>query len=177
MSVLSDAEILKRMAWPMAQGGLRISPWVKEQLAPNSYDLLLGPHLLLYRDDMASVHEQVPAEVDLDQAGEFRLRPGDFALCTTVETLHLGNGIAARIAGKSSRAREGLSIEAAGWVDAGWVGQITLEMVAHRPVTLYPGMKIGQAVFLDAYPSTHTYEVKGHYQGQVGATESWEVDR
>lgn len=174
--ILSDSEIKKRMAWPLVDGGLRICPWSEEQVAPNSYDLRLGPVVLLYRDDMASVHNQTPLEVDLTE-DSFELRPGDFALGTTVETVTLGNGITARVAGKSSRAREGLSIEFAGWVDAGFSGEITLEMVANRPVQLSNGMKIGQIVYLDAYHSTHTYERRGHYQGQRGATESWEVAR
>lgn len=172
--VFSDSEIKKRSAWPLCDGGVRIGPWDDDLVAPASYDLTLGRELLLYRDDMVSVKEQEPCRIDLFD-DDFCLRPGDFALASTRECITLGNAVAARVAGKSSRAREGLIIEAAGWVDPGWSGEITLEMVCHLPVTLSYGMKIGQIVFLDAYPSTHTYEVRGHYQGQSGPTESWEA--
>ena len=38
----------------------------------------------------------------------------------------------------------------AGFVDAGWDGYLTLELsnVANLPITVYPGMKIGQISFL-----------------------------
>ena len=57
----------------------------------------------------------------------------------------------ARIEGKSSLGRLGLLIHStAGFVDAGFDGHITLELsnVANLPITIYPGMKIGQISFL-----------------------------
>jgi dCTP deaminase len=62
----------------------------------------------------------------------------------------------------------------AGFVDAGWDGQLTLELsnVANLPITLYPGMKIGQISFLRMTTAAeHPYgsgEVGSKYQGQVG---------
>ena len=57
----------------------------------------------------------------------------------------------ARIEGKSSLGRLGLLIHStAGFIDAGFDGHITLELanVASLPITLYPGMKIGQISFM-----------------------------
>ena len=57
----------------------------------------------------------------------------------------------ARIEGKSSLGRLGLLIHStAGFIDAGFDGHITLELanVASLPITLYPGMKIGQVSFM-----------------------------
>ena len=57
----------------------------------------------------------------------------------------------ARLEGKSSLGRLGLLIHStAGFVDAGWDGHLTLELsnVANLPITVYPGMKIGQISFL-----------------------------
>ena len=51
----------------------------------------------------------------------------------------------------SSLGRLGLLIHStAGFVDAGFDGHITLELanVASLPITLYPGMKIGQLSFM-----------------------------
>jgi dCTP deaminase len=62
----------------------------------------------------------------------------------------------------------------AGFVDAGWDGQLTLELsnVANLPITLYPGMKIGQISFIRMTTSAeYSYgpsSVGSKYQGQVG---------
>src|SRR5262249_7086828 len=51
----------------------------------------------------------------------------------------------------SSLGRLGLLIHStAGFIDPGWDGHVTLELsnVANLPVTIYPGMKIGQISFV-----------------------------
>ena len=66
----------------------------------------------------------------------------------------------------------------AGFVDAGFDGHITLELanVASLPITLYPGMKIGQISFMEmSTPADAPYGqgAKGSkYQGQRGPTPS-----
>ena len=66
----------------------------------------------------------------------------------------------------------------AGFIDAGWDGHITLELsnVASLPITLYPGMKIGQISFLrmtTAADSPYGSAAAGSkYQGQRGPTPS-----
>ncbi len=66
----------------------------------------------------------------------------------------------------------------AGFVDAGWSGHLTLELsnVANLPITLYPGMKIGQLAFFPlTTPAEHPYgsaEIGSKYQGQRGPTAS-----
>ena len=70
----------------------------------------------------------------------------------------------------------------AGFIDAGFSGHITLELsnVANLPITLYPGMKIGQVSFLRmTTPADVPYgsaRVGSKYQGQRGPTPSryWE---
>jgi hypothetical protein len=70
----------------------------------------------------------------------------------------------------------------AGFIDAGFDGHITLELsnVANLPITLYPGMKIGQISFLRmTTPADVPYGqggLKSKYQGQRGPTPSryWE---
>ncbi len=70
----------------------------------------------------------------------------------------------------------------AGFVDAGWDGHLTLELsnVANLPITLYPGMKIGQISFLRmTTPADVPYgsaAIGSKYQGQRGPTPSryWE---
>ena len=70
----------------------------------------------------------------------------------------------------------------AGFIDAGFDGHITLELsnVANLPITLYPGMKIGQVSFLRmSTPADVPYgkgKLGSKYQGQRGPTPSryWE---
>ena len=66
----------------------------------------------------------------------------------------------------------------AGFVDAGWDGHLTLELsnVANLPITLYPGMKIGQISFLQMTTPAEvpygTSSLGSKYQGQRGPTPS-----
>ena len=74
-----------------------------------------------------------------------------FSVRSTAERIGLPDDLVGRIEGKSSLGRLGLLIHTtAGFVDAGFDGGITLELsnVASLPITLYPGMKIGQISFL-----------------------------
>jgi dCTP deaminase len=81
--------------------------------------------------------------------------------------------------GKSSLGRLGLLIHStAGFIDPGFVGQVTLELsnVANLPIAIYPGMKIGQVSFyMLSTPAEHPYgsaEAGSKYQGQQGPTPS-----
>jgi deoxycytidine triphosphate deaminase len=79
----------------------------------------------------------------------------------------------------SSLGRLGLLIHStAGFIDPGWDGHVTLELsnVANLPVTIYPGMKIGQISFVQlSEPAQTPYgtgEIGSKYQGQRGPTPS-----
>src|SRR4051812_30343501 len=90
---------------------------------------------------------------ELVEIGEeaFILHPGEFVLGSTLERVRLPDDLVARLEGKSSLGRLGLLIHStAGFIDPGWNGHVTLELsnVANLPVTIYPGMKIGQISFV-----------------------------
>ncbi len=79
----------------------------------------------------------------------------------------------------SSLGRLGLLTHStAGFIDPGFTGHITLELsnVANLPITLWPGMKIGQlCLFRLSSPAEHPYGSAGvgsRYQGQGGPTPS-----
>jgi deoxycytidine triphosphate deaminase len=79
----------------------------------------------------------------------------------------------------SSLGRLGLLIHStAGYIDPGWDGHVTLELsnVANLPVTIYPGMKIGQISFVQlSEPAQTPYgtgQIGSKYQGQRGPTPS-----
>ena len=72
-------------------------------------------------------------------------------LGSTLERVRLPDDLVARLEGKSSLGRLGLLIHStAGFIDPGWDGHVTLELsnVANLPITIYPGMKIGQLSFV-----------------------------
>jgi dCTP deaminase len=127
--------------------------------------------------------EDLTELVEIGEEDRFMLHPGEFVLGSTSERVALPDDLVARLEGKSSLGRLGLLIHStAGFVDAGWDGQLTLELsnVANLPITLYPGMKIGQISFIQMSTSAeHPYgskEVGSKYQGQVGPRPSryWE---
>lgn len=109
------------------------------------------------------------------------LEPGDFVLGSTLETVRIPLTMAARFEGKSSLGRQGiLTHVSAGFIDPGFYGQITVEIVnlSKRYLTIAPGMPIGQLCFFRLEtPAGRAYghpDLGSHYQGQTGATPCWE---
>ncbi len=153
MALLSDEEILKEME----AGHLRIEPFNKELLGPDSLDIRLGNELLLAKNIPEVIDSRNPAnffdEVKIDDDG-FVLSPGDFVLGTTLEKISLPDHIAAQIEGRSSLGRLGVMVHVtAGIVHVGFgklkPSRLTLEIysVNPNPVRLFPGMKIAQLSF------------------------------
>ncbi len=100
-------------------------------------------------------------------------------LGATLERCTLPDDLAGRLEGKSSLGRLGLLTHStAGFIDPGFTGHITLELsnVANLPITLWPGMKIGQLCLLRlTSPAEHPYgsdKAGSKYQGQRGPTPS-----
>ena len=127
--------------------------------------------LIDVKQDLSDLTEPVEASDD----DPFILHPGDFVLGSTLERIALPDDLVARLEGKSSLGRLGLLIHStAGFVDAGFDGQITLELsnVASLPITLYPGMRVGQVSFMQmSTPADNPYgsgAIGSKYQGQVG---------
>ena len=111
----------------------------------------------------------------LDQVGP--LQPGEMWLASTRETIHLGPGYAAQVGGKSSLGRIGLTVhQTAGFIDPGFHGQVTLELVnlGPRPIALTEGMRIAQlTIWTLDQPAERPYghpALGSHYQGQAGPT-------
>jgi dCTP deaminase len=117
--------------------------------------------------------------VEVADGEAFLLHPGEFVLGSTLERVGVPNNLVARVEGKSSLGRLGLVIHStAGFIDAGFDGHVTLELanLANLPITLYPGMKIGQISFITmTSPAEKPYGSGAQgskYQGQRGPTPS-----
>jgi dCTP deaminase len=129
--------------------------------------------------DVREAQEDLTELIDVGPSDPMILHPGEFLLGSTIERVALPNDLVARLEGKSSLGRLGLLIHStAGFVDAGWDGHLTLELsnVANLPITLYPGMKIGQISFFEmTTPADRPYGAAGlgsKYRGQRGPTPS-----
>ncbi|HUA94854.1 MAG TPA: dCTP deaminase [Acidimicrobiales bacterium] len=162
-----------------------IDPLDEGCIQPSSVDLHVDRYFRLFRNhsmraiDVRLDLEELTELVEIAEGEALMLHPGEFILGSTLERVVLPDDLVARLEGKSSLGRLGLLIHStAGFVDAGWDGYLTLELsnVANLPITVYPGMKIGQISFLRmTTPADNPYGSAGlgsKYQGQRGPTPS-----
>lgn len=176
--LLSDIDIF-------ALGPSVIDSFDPKKVQPASYDLALDSLLLIPYDSVSNVDlrlskpSDLTYKLDMFRAGDFILQPGACVLGSTKEVITCPTDIAIRVEGKSSLARLFmLPHVAAGWIDPGFHGQITLEIVNLGPwhIVLYPGMPIAQMNFTKmSTPVGTPYGTNGlgsHYQGQMGPTSS-----
>jgi dCTP deaminase (dUMP-forming) len=93
-------------------------------------------------------------------------------LGTTIEYVKVPTDCIAFVTGRSSIGRLFVEIHStAALLDAGWEGQITLEICAKdRPVILQSGTRVGQVYFVKLDEETFAYN--GKYQNQKGVVES-----
>ena len=183
--ILSDRSILEAIN----DGRIIIEPFDKECLQPSSVDLHLDHRFLVFKNhtlghiDVRKDLSNLTQEVSSSDDDPFMLHPGEFVLGSTSERVAVPEDLVARLEGKSSLGLLGILIHStAGYVDAGWDGQLTLELsnVSNLPITLYPGMKIGQISFVQmTTPAERPYgasELGSKYKGQEGpkASRYWE---
>jgi dCTP deaminase len=174
--LLSDIDILQ-------VGPSIIDTFDPTRVQPASYDLCLAPELLLPKEHQAPIDLRFTKTVDfytkLTMRSFFVIRSGKSVLGSTQEVITCPTDIAIRVEGKSSLARLFLLPHvAAGWIDPGFTGQITLEIVNLGPfdIILYPGMPIAQMNFTRMSTIVGTpygsLKLGSHYQGQMGPTTS-----
>jgi dCTP deaminase len=179
--LLSDGDIRKEVE----SGRLVLEPWDAELLQPSSIDVRLDRFFRVFNNsaythiDPGIQQDELTSLVEAEGDSPFVLHPGEFVLGSTLEVVTVPDDLAGRLEGKSSLGRLGLLTHStAGFIDPGFSGHITLELsnVANLPITLWPGMKIGQlCLFRLSSPSEHPYgsAVYGsRYQGQRGPTPS-----
>lgn len=177
--MLSDRDIKAQID----AGRIIIKPLREDRIQPASVDLTLDnrfgvfPNTRRHSIIATDPPEDLTERVVVPEGENFILHPGEFVLASTVEKITLPDDIAARLEGKSSMGRIGLTIHStAGFIDPGWKGDLTLELhnVARIPIALTPGMKIGQISFTPlTSPCERPYGSPGlgsRYQGQSGPT-------
>ena len=179
--LLSDRDIRAEIQ----SGRVGLDPFEEAMIQPSSVDVRLDRYFRVFENhrypfiDPAVEQPELTREVATVGDEPFVLHPGEFVLASTFEVITLPDDIAGRLEGKSSLGRLGLLTHStAGFIDPGFSGHITLELsnVANLPVTLHPGMKIGQlCLFQLSSPAEHPYgsaKYGSRYQGQRGPTPS-----
>jgi dCTP deaminase len=180
--LLSDRDLTKELE----AGRLVLDPYDPALLQPSSIDVRLDRYFRVFDNskythiDPSIQQDELTSLVEKDNDDEpFVLHPGEFVLGSTFERVSLPDDLAGRLEGKSSLGRLGLLTHStAGFIDPGFTGHITLELsnVANLPITLWPGMKIGQlCLFRLSSAAEHPYgsaAAGSRYQGQHGPTPS-----
>ncbi|ADD45540.1 dCTP deaminase [Stackebrandtia nassauensis] len=179
--LLSDRDIVASMK----DGRLGVEPFAPELIQPSSVDVRLDRWFRVFNNqkythiDPSKQQDELTSLSEVDEGESFVLHPGEFVLASTLEVITLPDDLAARLEGRSSLGRLGLLTHStAGFIDPGFSGHITLELsnVANLPISLWPGMKIGQmCLFKLSSPAEHPYgfaEYGSRYQGQRGPTAS-----
>ncbi len=179
--LLSDRDIRSELD----SGRIGLDPLELDMVQPSSVDVRLDRFFRLFDNhkyqhiDPAKDQPDLTRLVEVDASEAFVLHPGEFVLGATFEVVTLPDDVAARLEGKSSLGRLGLLTHStAGFIDPGFSGHVTLELsnVATLPITLWPGMKIGQLCFFRlTSPAEHPYgseKYGSRYQGQRGPTAS-----
>jgi len=179
--LLSDRDLRAELG----AGRLCVDPYEEAMLQPSSIDVRLDRFFRVFDNtrythiDPSVRQDELTSLVEANGDEPFVLHPGEFVLGSTFERVALPDDLAGRLEGKSSLGRLGLLTHStAGFIDPGFTGHITLELsnVANLPITLWPGMKIGQlCLFRLSSPAEHPYgsaRAGSRYQGQRGPTPS-----
>ena len=167
----------------LATGMLGITPHPDEYMySSSSVDLRLGNVFTTFdidnsdsgvfvtveRSDPEDVANRYGKRIELPSTEFLELAPGEFALAYTLERVELPEHLAARVEGKSSLARFGLSIhQTAPTVHAGFRGVLRLELANLGPFfcRLSPGIRICQLI-IEELRTPYTMPLRSRFQDQ-----------
>jgi dCTP deaminase len=178
MSVLNKAEIEALMSNTDYQKKLLVTPLLSsEQLGPASIDVRLGSSIIVPRRTFVGSHDvtdknrvrqverRLYDRIRLKYHSEFVLHPNQLVLAVTLEYISIPFNVFCQVASRSSWGRLGLVVATASIVQPGFKGCLTLELanLSDSPITLYPGLLIGQLVFMRVEASGQKALYRGRY--------------
>jgi dCTP deaminase len=184
MPILSDRELREMVQDKNAIESVEGPDFnADKQIGPSSVDLRLGYEFGFIDEkevDILDTKDMDPVRSKKTVSAEqgIIIHPGQFMLSTTLEELDVPDDVVVRVEGRSSYARIGLIPHAAGgFVDAGFKGQVTLELqnLGNVPIRIYPEKRICQVAFERmTSPAENPYGDRStsKYMGQRGATHS-----
>jgi deoxycytidine triphosphate deaminase len=178
VSVLNKAEITALMSNADYTQKLLVTPLLSEdQIGPASIDIRLGSSIIVPRRTFVGSHDVTDKKrvrqverrlydrIRLKYHSEFVLHPNQLVLAVTLEYLSLPFNIFCLIASRSSWGRLGLVVATASIVQPGFKGCLTLELanLSDSPITLYPGLLVGQLVCMHVEASGEKALYHGRY--------------
>lgn len=161
--ILSGLEILKQVQ----NSNIKIEPFDKRYVNPNSYNLRLHNELLVYTDDVLDMKKPLKTKTIIIPEDGLTLEPGRLYLGRTFEKTST-NMYVPMLEGRSSVGRLGLYIHVtAGFGDIGFSGYWTLEIQCVQPVRIYPMVEICQIYYHTIEGEFSEYN-NGKYQNNSG---------
>ncbi|MFO7835381.1 MAG: dCTP deaminase [Candidatus Thorarchaeota archaeon] len=153
--MLSDRDLREAIE----SGSVRIEPYDADSVGPCSIDLRLDSVFRTYNPgtpvDIKKPEEAAEYTQIVETRGEpFMILPGQFVLAQTLEEIAISSEYAGLLEGRSSVARLGIIVHAAGLVNPGTgmeePTKLTLEIYCFNlsPVLLYPEMRIVQMMLV-----------------------------
>jgi len=194
--ILSDTAIRRAVA----RGDIVLDPYRPEQVNQASYDLRLGRGVRVYKDTTHDWAHPSPCpggtsftpsgcgaldvrlqnqtrSLEMEPGRPFLLQPGIGYLLHTEESVYSERYVGC-VDGKSSLGRLFASSHVtAGYIDPGYRGQITLEVVVTHPLWVVPGMRFAQIRWHTIVGQATSYQKAGHYTGVAArgaaSSQSW----
>jgi dCTP deaminase len=181
-------------------GKIKVEPFDENMIGPASLDIRLGYKFRVFKTlekeviDVKDYYDDIYTRVEtkdyIIHIGKYSdlyilkndnvpiiIHPGEFILASVYEYIELPDNIVGQIHGRSSIGRLGLIIHtSAGYVDPGYKGYLTLEIINVNkvPIKIYPKTKVAQIVFIETESSEVPYDKRkgSKYLNEEGATES-----
>ena len=158
--MIAKAELLRRLADP--KDALLCRPFPDEKDVGNgTINLRVGCLFLSAdRSSLAAVHADDPSSAEqlfdlihVDPSEPFVMHPRQFVLAATLEYLVMPSDMAGLIQSRSTYGRMGIISATAAYVNPGYKGSPTLELVnaSEVPIILKPYEPISQVIFIPAH--------------------------
>jgi dCTP deaminase len=188
VGILNREELKTRMQEQDYTKKLIVTPILSEnQIGPASIDIRLGSTIIIpkktyvekqditIRAAAQQVEKRLYERRSIKFNSKFMLHPNQLILGGTFEYLSLPFDVFCMIMSRSSWGRLGLVVATAAAVQPGFKGALTLELVnmSESPIALYPGLAIGQLVFIDV-PSKGAKEL---YDGRYSCSTEPELPK
>lgn len=160
--VLADKSIINEVE----NGGIVITPFNRDSVNPNSYDVSVGNISVRVGTDSVgiptfkrdkAIYTQLEPHKHSKHGNVFTLSKGNLYLVSTKEYIELNNTLRAIVFAKSSSARDGLKfIFSSGYVDYGFKGYLTLALEPMFDISIVEGERVAQLEFcwLDSKDAT-----------------------
>jgi dCTP deaminase len=181
-------------------GKIKVEPFDEDMIGPASLDIRLGYKFRVFKTlekeviDVKDYYDDVYTRIETKEyiihIGRYSdlyilkndnvpiiIHPGEFILSSVYEYIELPDDIVGQIHGRSSIGRLGLIVHtSAGYIDPGYKGYLTLEIINVNkvPIKIYPKAKVAQIVFIETDSSEVPYDKRrgSKYLNEEGATGS-----